>query len=129
VSGREDIYLGWFYRNYGYQPGAISPADEQEYLRTYRQPGALRAGFSYYRAMDGDAAHNEALLKERGKLKMPVLALGGGKAFGRGIDTLQSLQLVADDVRGGVIEECGHWIQEEQPQQVIDAVLEFFTES
>jgi pimeloyl-ACP methyl ester carboxylesterase len=60
---------------------------------------------------------------------MPVLALGGGKAFGRGIDTLQSLQLVADDVRGGVIEECGHWIQEEQPQQVIDAVLEFFTES
>ena len=129
VSGREDIYLGWFYRNYGYQPGAISPADEQEYLRTYRQPGALRAGFSYYRAMDEDVAHNEALLKERGKLKMPVLALGGNKAFGRGIDTLQSMQRVAEDVRGGVVEDCGHWVQEEQPRQVIDAVLEFFAES
>jgi len=41
VTGREDIYLGWFYRNYGYQPGAITPDDEREYLRTYQQPGAL----------------------------------------------------------------------------------------
>ena len=125
VAGREDIYLGWFYRNYGYQPGAISPADAEEYLRTYRQPGALRAGFSYYRALDQDVAHNELLLK-KGKLAMPVLALGGGKAFGRGNDTLDSMQRVATDVRGGVIEDCGHWMQEEQPEQVANAVLEFF---
>ena len=79
--------------------------------------------------MGKDVAHNEALLKERGKLKMPVLALGGDKAFGRGIDTLQSMQRVAEDVRGGVVEDCGHWVQEEQPQQVIDAALEFFAKS
>ncbi len=127
VAGREDIYLGWFYRNYGYQPGAISPDVEKEYLRTYRQPGALRAGFSYYRALDQDIAHNESLLK-KGKLQMPVLALGGGKAFGRGPDTLDSMQRVATDVRGGVIEDCGHWMQEEQPEQVINAVLDFFSE-
>lgn len=127
VAGREDIYLGWFYRNYGYQPGAISPADEQEYLRTYRQPGALRSGFAYYRALDQDVAHNESLLK-KGKLTMPVLALGGGKAFGRGGDTLDSLQRVATDVRGGIIEDCGHWMQEEQPEQVSKAVLAFFSE-
>ena len=125
VAGREDIYLGWFYRNYGYQPGAISPADAEEYLRTYRQAGALRAGFSYYRALDQDVAHNELLLK-KGKLAMPVLALGGGKAFGRGNDTLDSMQRVATNVRGGVIDDCGHWMQEEQPEQVANAVLEFF---
>ena len=125
VAGREDVYLGWFYRNYGYQPCAISPADIEEYLRTYRQPGALRAGFSYYRALDQDVAHNEALLK-KGKLEMPVLALGGGKGFGRGLDTLDSMQRVATDVRGGVIEDCGHWMQEEQPEKVTNAALEFF---
>ena len=128
VAGREDIYLGWFYRNYGYQPGAITPADMQEYLRTYRQPGALRAGFSYYRALQQDVAHNESLLEKNGKLTMPVLALGGGKSFGRGIETLESLQRVSEDVRGGVIDDCGHWMQEEQPELVVEQVLAFLGE-
>jgi pimeloyl-ACP methyl ester carboxylesterase len=127
VSGREDIYLGWFYRNYGYQPGAISPADMDEYLRTYRQPGALRAGFSYYRALQQDVEHNEALLKRKGKLTMPVLALGGGKGFGRGIDTLESLQRVSTNVRGGVVDDCGHWMQEEKPAEVLKQVKAFLS--
>jgi len=127
VTGREEIYLGWFYRQYGYTAGAISPDDIQEYLRTYRQPGALRAGFAYYRALNQDVAHNQTLLAH-GKLTMPVLALGGGKAFGRGAETLESLKRVALDVRGGVIEDCGHWIAEEQPEAVTRAVLDFFAE-
>ena len=127
VSGREDIYLGWFYQNYGYQPGAISPADMEEYLRTYRQPGALRAGFSYYRALEQDVEHNEALLKQKGKLTMPVLALGVGKGFGRGIDTLESLQRVSTNVRGGVIDDCGHWMQEEKPAEVLKQVKAFLS--
>jgi pimeloyl-ACP methyl ester carboxylesterase len=127
VAGREEIYLGWFYRQYGYTAGAIGPEDMAEYLRTYRQPGALRAGFAYYRALDQDVAHNQTLLA-RGKLTMPVLALGGGKAFGRGAGTLESLERVALNVRGGVIEDCGHWMVEEQPEAVSRAVLEFFAE-
>jgi pimeloyl-ACP methyl ester carboxylesterase len=127
VAGREDVYLGWFYRNYGYQPGAIDPQAIAEYLRTYRQEGALRSGFAYYRALDQDVAHNQSLLK-RGKLKMPVLALGGGKAFGRGRDTLDSLQRVAVDVRGGVVEDCGHWMPEEKPHEITKALLDFFSE-
>ena len=127
VAGREDIYLGWFYRQYGYTAGAIGPEDIEEYLRTYRHPGALRAGFAYYRALKQDVAHNQTLLT-RGKLTMPVLALGGGKAFGRGAETLESLKRVALDVRGGVIEDCGHWMAEEQPEAVTRAVLDFLAE-
>ncbi|MFN0039878.1 MAG: alpha/beta fold hydrolase [Burkholderiales bacterium] len=127
VAGREDIYLGWFYDHYGNNPAAISREDRAEYLRTYRQEGALRAGFSYYRALDLDVSHNQKLLT-RGKLQMPVLALGGGKAFGRGGDTLDSLQRVAVNVRGGVIEDCGHWMPEEKPEEVTRALLDFFSE-
>jgi pimeloyl-ACP methyl ester carboxylesterase len=127
VAGREDVYLGWFYRQYGFTAGAIGPEDIEEYLRTYRQPGALRAGFAYYRALDADVAHNQSLLS-RGKLAMPVLALGGGKAFGRGIETLESLKRVALDVRGGVIEDCGHWMPEEKPEAVAQAMLAFFAD-
>jgi len=54
--------------------------------------------------------------------------LGGGKAFGRGAETLESLKRVALDVRGGVIEDCGHWMAEEQPEAVTRAVLDFFAE-
>ena len=125
VAGREDIYLGWFYRHYGFQPGAIDAEAIAEYLRTYRQEGALRSGFAYYRALEQDVAHNQSLLA-RGKLKMPVLALGGGKAFGRGAETFESLKRVALDVRGGVIEDCGHWIPEEKPDEVARALLDFF---
>ena len=74
VAGREDIYLGWFYRTYGARPDAIGERDVAEYLRVYRQPGALRAGFSYYRAIPRDIADNAATLA-RSKLPMPVLAL------------------------------------------------------
>ncbi|MBC8008300.1 MAG: alpha/beta hydrolase [Prolixibacteraceae bacterium] len=127
IAGREDIYLGWFYRHYGYQPDAIGPEAIEEYLRTYRQEGALRAGFAYYRALEQDVAHNQSLLA-RGKLKMPVLALGGCKAFGRGADTFESMKRVALDVRGGVIEDCGHWIPEEKPEDIAKVLLDFFAE-
>jgi pimeloyl-ACP methyl ester carboxylesterase len=126
VAGREDVYLGWFYRHYGHQPNAIGAEEVEEYLRVYRQPGALHAGFEYYRALDQDVAHNQALLT-RGKLRMPVLALGGGKGFGRGGETLESLRRVALDVRGGVIEDCGHWMAEDKPEEIAQALLEFFS--
>jgi pimeloyl-ACP methyl ester carboxylesterase len=46
VQGREREYLSWFYREFSWQPGAIGGEDIDEYVRTYAQPGALRAGFS-----------------------------------------------------------------------------------
>ncbi len=128
IAGREKTYFGWFYDNYGYQPGAISKEDQQEYLRTYTKPGALRSGFAYYRSLDQDVVHNMELIKKNGKLTMPVLALGGGSAFGRGGETLESLTRVSLNVRGGVIHECGHWIQEEKPKEVLSHVLPFLAE-
>ncbi|HJS87693.1 MAG TPA: alpha/beta hydrolase [Acetobacteraceae bacterium] len=127
ITGREDIYLGWFYHNYGRHPAVIPEADIAEYLRTYRQPGALRAGFAYYRNIPRDIADNEAIAR-RGKLAMPVLALGGDCSWGRGTEVLESLRLMATDVRGGVIEECGHFMPEEQPERLLRHLLDFFAD-
>ena len=125
VAGREDIYLGWFYRTYGARPDAIGERDVAEYLRVYRQPGALRAGFSYYRAIPRDIADNAAVLA-RSKLPMPVLALGGDRSWGRGLEVVESLRRMAADVQGGVIESCGHWMPEEQPAELLRRLLAFF---
>ncbi len=125
ITGREDIYLGWFYRTYGARPDAIGADDIAEYLRVYRQPGALRAGFSYYRAIPRDIADN-AEAAARSKLPMPVLALGGDRSWGRGQEVGESLRRMAVDVQSGVIENCGHWVPEEQPAELLRRLLAFF---
>lgn len=126
--GREKLILGWLFENYGHRPNCISPEDQREYFRTYEKFGAFRAMLEYYRALPTDAEDNKAALARDGKLKMPVLALGGDESFGRGMECLHSLQRVADHVQGGVIAECGHWLAEEQPAVLAERLLAFFGE-
>ena len=52
-----------------------------------------------------------------------MLALGGNK--GRGTEVLESLQRLGTDVRGGVIDNCGHWMAEEQPDVLLAHLLLF----
>jgi pimeloyl-ACP methyl ester carboxylesterase len=127
-QGREHLWLDWQFDNYGYMPNCVPHADRQEYLRTYRKPGAMRALFELYRAMPQDIKDNQEFLAANGKLRMPVLALGGEKSFGRGLDTLHSMQRVAHDVRGGLVPNSGHWVTEEQPDFVAEQLRHFFLE-
>jgi pimeloyl-ACP methyl ester carboxylesterase len=128
VQGREREYLSWFYREFSWQPGAIGAEDIDEYVRTYAQPGALRAGFSYYRNIPRNIADNRALLESGFRLPMPVLAVGGGRteARGRGQEPELSLREIADDVRGWVVADSGHFVPEEQPQVLAQRLLAFF---
>ena len=124
IAGREHIYFTWFYRNWGHHPNVLSNQDIAEYVRVYSQPGALRAGFAYYRNLPRDMADNQAIASTF-KLPMPVLALGGNISWGRGLEVLESLQLLGADVRGGVIDNCGHWMAEEQPEVLLSHLLPF----
>ena len=131
TQGREEIYLSWFYRTFAFRPDAIGEADRSEYLRTYREPGAMRAGFSYYRAIEQDAADNRETIRAF-KLPMPVLAIGGGASYpharGRASQPEESMRRVALDVRGEVFPDCGHFIPEEAPALLNDRLLAFFDE-
>ncbi len=59
---------------------------------------------------------------------MPVLAIGGARtdARGRGEEPLESLRVIARDVRSGAVPECGHFIAEEQPLALAEHLLGFF---
>lgn len=132
IAGREEIYLAWFYRTFAYRPDAIGADDLREYVRTYSQPGAMRAGFAYYRALAQDAADNRASIAA-GKLEMPTLGLGGGVSYphgrGRGQTVEQSLRQVASHVNGEVVPECGHFIPEEAPRFVLERLLAHFAQA
>jgi len=125
THGRERTYLEFFFMNGCDQAGAILDADIAEYVRTYSQPGAMRAGFNFYRALSQDVADNRATLASGFKLPMPTLGLGGGGPRGRGNLVVESLRRVAVHAEGGSIPDCGHFIPEEKPEELARILREF----
>ena len=123
--GKEDLIIGWLFDHYGHRPNAISKEDQEVYFESYRQFGTFRAMLEIYRALPIDIEDNHNNIKEFGKLAMPVLALGGSESFGRGMECIDSMRRVAEDVTGGVVERCGHWIAEEQPDVLKKHLLDF----
>lgn len=77
VAGRERQYLQAFFNARIADPAAISETDLDVYTSAYSAPGAMRAGFELYRALDKDAEYNRAVLRRNGTLDIPVLAVGG----------------------------------------------------
>jgi pimeloyl-ACP methyl ester carboxylesterase len=127
VQGREREYLTHFYEKYSFGGRNPMTAEEvDEFVRAYSQPGALTGGFEWYRAFSQDEQDNAALLRQRGKLRMPVLALGGESSGGPTM--VPMARTIAEDVRGGSIPGAGHWMVEEQPELLLQELLAFFGE-
>jgi len=122
VAGRERIYLDRFWNEFSASPDRFSEAARRHYARLYALPGAMHSGFAQFAAFDQDAIDNQAFLA-KGKLTMPVLALGGEKSFGTTMAKI--MQFAAADVRGGVVPDSGHWIMEENPTATIAMVRAF----
>lgn len=122
VSGKERLFLSWFYRQDAFNPTAISETDIDEYVRGYAAPGGMRAAFEYYRAMVQDAEDNKASAKT--KLTIPVLAIGSDRFIGNAVIT--EMQQVASTVQGSIIKDCKHWVAEEQPEILVQQLLTFF---
>jgi pimeloyl-ACP methyl ester carboxylesterase len=122
VAGRERIYLDRFWNEFAADPTSFSEASRQHYAEIYARPGAMHAGFNQFAAFDQDAIDNHAFLA-KGKLAMPVLAVGGDKSFGATMAAV--MRAAATDVTELVIPNSGHWLMEEQPAVTIAAVRAF----
>jgi pimeloyl-ACP methyl ester carboxylesterase len=124
VAGREREYIQYFVNARIFNPAAITAADLDVYVSAYSAPGAMRAGFEVYRAFGQDADDNRAMLRENGKLTMPVLAIGGAIST-TGAVIEEMAREVAEDVTAARIPDTGHWVAEENPQAVLRELLEF----
>jgi pimeloyl-ACP methyl ester carboxylesterase len=116
IQGKERPYLRWFFEHFAYDPAAVNAADLDEYVAAISQVGALRAGLAVYQDFFVTADQVSAHAKK--PLSIPVRAYGGEACLGP--LTLASVQAVAPDAQGGVIERCGHWAAEERPDFVAD---------
>lgn len=122
TQGRERELFDWLFLNKAAHPERITQANRDRYVDCYARPGAMAQGFAYYRAVAQSVVQNVGFGKTR--LPMPVLALGGRS--GSGDQLLRSMEAFAVRVAGGEIDDCGHYMMEEQPEQVAKRLLEFF---
>jgi pimeloyl-ACP methyl ester carboxylesterase len=123
VKGRERIYLDRFWNELSADPKTIDEATRRHYAKIYARPGAMHAAFEQFATFNTkDVADNKAF-QTRGKLTMPILALGAEKSFG----TMQAavMREVGANVEGGIITNSGHWIMEEQPDQTVQLIRAF----
>jgi pimeloyl-ACP methyl ester carboxylesterase len=125
VAGRERIYLDRFWNEFSATPARFSEAAREHYAKLYALPGAMHAGFSQFAAFDQDARDNQAFLAAKGKLTMPVLAIGGEKSFGPMMANV--MRFAANDVTEGIIPDSGHWIMEENPTATTAMVRAFLS--
>jgi pimeloyl-ACP methyl ester carboxylesterase len=120
IKGKEDVYVGWWFKNKVYRPGAIPPYDVAGYVRSYARKGRMDAAFDYCRKIVEDMEFNAKNFK--GKLNIPLLAVGGDHS----IPTMgESLQPSFENVTSVVVPESGHFVPEEQPEFLAKALLTF----
>ena len=122
VKGRERIYLDRFYNELSATPKSVDEATRRHYAQLYARPGAMHSAFNQFAAFTQDAIDNKELAA-KGKLPMPVLAIGADKSFGT--QQADIMRLVATNVTGVVIPNSGHWLMEEQPAATVAAIKKF----
>jgi pimeloyl-ACP methyl ester carboxylesterase len=122
VQGRERAYLRYMLDVRVFDPSAIAAEDFEHYVAAYEAPGAMRAAFELYRAFEQDAADVKRALAAGGKLGMPALSIGGA-AGGLGAAMQPMLAELAEDGAHLAAPNAAHWVPEENPQFVADAIL------
>ncbi len=122
VRGREPLFFGHQFATKGATPATIPAYAVDVYVDAIvADPRGLRASFGYYRALDETIAQNEQRKKTR--LPMPVLAIGGAQYCGALV--AETMRLAADDVTEAVLDDCGHYVAEEQPARFTEILANF----
>ena len=122
LAGREREFLGKYaFPSMSANPGKITDADVNEFVRTYSRRDGWRGAIGLYQSMLKEGPEIKALAGTLG-LKAPVLAVGaGGGPFTSGTMS----RAAASDVRSVILEGVGHYAAMEAPDRLANAILGF----
>lgn len=131
IEGREEIYLRHIFRDWTVNKNPLSPHEVEQYVRAYSQPGALRGGFSYYRAAAYEDPPHWRADADR-QLSTPVLFLFGerrvrtAEAMGAGpLENAWRKQF--PNIKAKNMGNYGHFLQWEAPEQVNRELMAFLS--
>ncbi|MDL4815088.1 alpha/beta fold hydrolase [Actinomadura opuntiae] len=120
LAGNEADYIGWFLQT-GTRGRGVPRDVHDDFVRAYTGRDSLRCAFSHYRAAP-DSARQLREAAAASRLAMPVMAIGAhpvGDALER------QLRPVADDLTGHLIEDCGHIIPLDRPEELLALLTPF----
>jgi len=121
VAGKEKEFLTNFWPVVGHKENAFSQDEVDEFVRAYSTPKSTYGAFHWFAAFPQDAIDNEQFMKT--KLKMPLLAMSG--EFSAASYFTEHCRLVANNVTPSIIKGAGHWIVQENTEQVQHDLLAF----
>jgi pimeloyl-ACP methyl ester carboxylesterase len=123
VKGRELAWVRGYMLPQAQRPEAIDEEGLQEYARCLSDDEHLTASFGPFRALQHDMADMAEFAKRR--ISMPVLAVGAADDLGDAIGA--QFAHYAENVRVLVIEDAGHYLFDEQPEEMTRHVLAFLS--
>jgi pimeloyl-ACP methyl ester carboxylesterase/heme-degrading monooxygenase HmoA len=122
IQGREDEFFRTFaFGDFVYRKSAFAESDIEEYIRNQKRPGRLAAGFDYYRALGKAKEFFEKTVAP--PWNFPVLAMDGDRSLS-GL-TASSFARIQPGLKSMLVPESGHFVQEEQPDFLAGALLDF----
>jgi pimeloyl-ACP methyl ester carboxylesterase len=103
------------------RPDTFSEERIEQLVDGLRPKGALTAALNYYRAN----ALRMGLNRGKRKIEAPTLVLWGDLDPALGVELLDGLDRYVENVRIQRFSEASHWIQNEVPEEVSRALVEF----
>lgn len=100
----------------------LTDADIQRYVNAIARPGALTAALNYYRQVvrRGPGSVGPARV-----IAAPTLVLWGELDAYIGVEALDGLDRWVDNLRIERFSTAGHWVNQQEPARVNEALLEF----
>ena len=122
VAGQEREFFTDFWPTVGYVKNPFTKEEADEFIRAYGTRGSTTGSFHWFGEFPTDVKDNHAFMKK--KLTMPLLAMGGEHFSAPFLATHAGL--VATNVSETKITGSGHWIVQEQTEQVLHGLMNFF---
>jgi pimeloyl-ACP methyl ester carboxylesterase len=118
LAGRFHFLLDWLFQYVMLDEDCMSAFDRAVYAAAYNEPDNIRAANGWYQAFGQDMED----VKSYPRLTMPVLGIGSYVAY----ENLQmTLPMLAENTQVIGILDSGHYLFEEKPAPVLDAVIHF----
>ncbi|MBI3550701.1 MAG: alpha/beta fold hydrolase [Elusimicrobia bacterium] len=120
--------LDLLFRMSGAAPGTFSPQDLAEYRKAWLSDGAASGALNYYRAAWREPAFTKRLTAETARVAAPTMLVWGDRDTALGVElTDDTASLVSGPFTLERVRGASHWVHEERPEQVTEALLRFLS--
>ncbi|MEU7144673.1 alpha/beta hydrolase [Nocardia sp. NPDC046473] len=123
LADRFRLVIDWLYGHMLIDQSSGDEAARAIYAQAYDSPDAIRAGNGWYQTMRQDIAD----LATYEPVTLPILTLAGEEAYPALREQMSSDK--GTDIRVVEIKGSGHYIPEEQPEQMLRELAAFFAPS